>query len=410
MVGRCRAFQFWLSPTVKQQRALTALLTEERRLYNAALEERRGAWRLEGRTVTRFDQYRTLTGLAEQEPALMAFGVTVARGTLSRLDRAYKAFFRRVASGETPGFPRFRSAARFDSAEWPDTTSWKLDETGARLYLQGVGHIRIRMHRPTRGTPKTLTVARVGRRWRVTVFCADVPAEPLLPTGKAIGVDVGVTVAAALSDGQVVDNPRHLAASADALARAQRVLTGRQRGSRRRAIAAQEVGRLHRRIAKQRRDFQHKLSRALVNENDVIVIEDLQIPNMTRRPKPVPDVAGGFCANGAAAKAGLNKSILDVGWGRLRQMLTYKAEEAGRELIAVNPRHTSQTCAHCGHTDRDNRHGAVFECVACGHWGHADVNAAVNILRAGLAQRHKREAKREVASTTRDQSRRDPRN
>lgn len=118
-----------LDPTVKQRQALDRLLVEQCRLYNAALEERRGAWRLERRSVTRFEQYKTLTGLGEQEPALLAFGITVARGTLLRLDRAFQAVFRRVKAGEAPGFPRFRSWRRFDSAEWPDTVGWKLNES-----------------------------------------------------------------------------------------------------------------------------------------------------------------------------------------------------------------------------------------------------------------------------------------
>jgi putative transposase len=397
MAGDCRAFQFVLSPTVKQQRALAALLAEQCRLYNAALEERRGAWRLERRTVSRFDQYKTLTGMADQEPALLSFGVTVARGTLLRLDRAFRGFFRRVAAGQPAGFPRFRSVSRFDSVEWPDTNGWKLDESCGRLYVRGVGHVKVRAHRPIRGAPKTITVARVGKRWKVTVFCVGVPAQPLPMTGKVIGVDVGVTVAAALSDGRVIANPRHLAASTDELARARKLVASRQPGSRRRAKAAAAVGVVHRRIANRRRDFLHKQSRALVNEHDLIVIEDLRITNMTRRPKPVADEFGGFAPNGAAAKAGLNRSILDVGWGRFRAMLAYKAEEAGRQLIVINPRHTSQTCAECGYIDKRNRDGAVFECRRCGHCDNADVNAARNIIRAGLAQRLARGANRAVA-------------
>jgi putative transposase len=387
MASRCRAFQFQLLPTVKQSRALTSLLAEQCRLYNAALEERRGAWRLERRSVSRFEQYRTLTGMADQEPALLSFGVTVARGTLLRLDRAFANFFRRVAAGERPGFPRFRPAKRFDSAEWPDVQGWKIDAAAGRLYLQGVGHVKMRMHRQISGTPKTITVARVGRRWQLTVFCADVPSAPLPDTGKSVGVDVGVTVAVALSDGRLIDNPRHIGAREDALTRAQRLVASRCQGSRRRSKASAAVTELHRRVRAQRRDFLHKQSRILVNEYDVIVMDELQIRNMTRRPKPIPDGSGGFAANKATAKAELNKSILDVGWGHFQAMVAYKAEEAGRQLVVVNPRRTSQTCAACGYVHKDSRKGTVFRCVSCGHRDHADVNAAVNILRAGLAQR-----------------------
>jgi putative transposase len=376
---------------------LHRLLVEQCRLYNAALEERRGAWRLERRSVTRFDQYRTLTGLAAQEPALMAFGVTVARGTLLRLDRAFQAFFRRARAGERPGFPRFRSWRRFDSVEWPDARGWKLDEGSRRLYLQGVGQVKLRLHRPLRGMPRTITVRRLGRRWQVTVFCVDVPAQPLPATGVDVGLDVGVTHLAALSTGELVDNPRHLRSSEERLARAQRLVAGRTRGSARRRSAAGLLGVQHRTIANQRRDFLHKLSRSLVNDHDLIAIEDLRITNMTRRPKPRPDGDGAFAPNGAAAKGGLNKSILDAGWATLLAMLTYKAEDAGRQLVAVNPRYTSQTCPLCGLVDVANRHGTAFQCIGCGHSDHADVNAAVNILRAGQALRLEREANRAVA-------------
>ena len=195
-----------------------------------------------------------------------------------------------------------------------------------RLYnaaLQGVGQVKVRLHRPMRGVPKTITVRRVGRRWQVTVFCVNVPAQPLPATGRQVGVDVGVTVVAGLSDGRVIDNPRHLRNSQERLGRAQQLLAGRRRGSNRRRRAGEQVGRLHRKIRNQRRDFLHKLSRSLVDDHDLIAVEDLRITNMTRRPTPVPDPAGGFAPNGAAAKAGLNKSILDAGWGTLIAMLAY---------------------------------------------------------------------------------------
>lgn len=151
--------------------------------------------------------------------------------------------------------------------------------------------------------------------------------------------------------------------------------TGDPREARRRAI-----------LARQRLDHAHKVWRALVNDYDLIVHEDLRVSNLVRRPAPRVDGQGGFKANGAATKSGLNRSILDAGWGTLLRLLTYKAEDAGRTVIAVAPRRTSQLCHECGHTDSGSRHGAVFECVRCGYSADADVNAARNILRAGLAQ------------------------
>ena len=141
-----------------------------------------------------------------------------------------------------------------------------------------------------------------------------------------------------------------------------------------------------RKIANRRRDFAHRLSRRLVNDHDLIVYEDLKITNMTRRPKPRPDHQGGYEPNGAKAKTGLNRSIHDAGWGQFTAMTIYKAESAGREVIAVDPRNTSRTCSGCGHASAGNRHGAVFRCLGCGREANADINAAENILRAGRAR------------------------
>jgi putative transposase len=368
------------------------MLGAQRELYNAALEERRGAWRWERRRITKYEQYRTLTGLRAVRPDVLAWGVTVCRGTLSRLDEAFQGFYRRTLRGQTPGFPRFRAKSRWDSVQWPDVSGWRLDVGAGRLYVQGIGQIKVRVHRSLRGSPKTCTIRREGRRWRVTVFCTGVVTEPLPPTGRRTGVDRGVTAVIATADGTVIQNPRFFARAADRLECAQRRLASKEgRESRRRA--QEKLARAHRKVRNQRTDFLHKLSRQLVDHYDILVMEDLRITNMTRRPTPRPNSEGGHDPNGAAAKAGLNRSILDAGWGRLDRMLTYKAEEAGRELIRVDPRRTSQRCAECGAVDRENRVGAVFRCVACGHNDHADVNAARNILRAGLALR---EQSREV--------------
>ena len=173
------------------------------------------------------------------------------------------------------------------------------------------------------------------------------------------------------------------------MAEAQRKLATKQRGSNRRRRQVEVVARLHRRVANQRSNAAHQLSRRLVNDYDLIVLEDLAITNMVRAPKakPDPDKLGAFLPNGASAKAGLNRSINDAGWGTLASLLSYKAESAGRTVVTVDPRYTSQTCAECGHVETGNRVSqAVFCCLACGHVAHADVNAARNILRAGRAR------------------------
>jgi len=385
-MGRCRTFRYPLRPTVRQGVALDQLRRAQCELYNAALEDRRGAWRWEKRSVSYVDQCRTLTELRDVRPEVLGWGVTVCRGSLKRLDRAFQAFYRRCKAGEKPGYPRFRSVARFDSVQWEDTQSWRVDQSSRRLHLQDIGAIKVHLHRPVRGTPRAITVARQGRRWYVSIRCVDVPAQPLPATGKHVGIDLGVGVLVATSDGLLIQADRPAKRAQKKLAAAQRALQAKVRGSNRRQRARERVGRCHRRIRNQRADTLHKLTRALVNDYDLIVHEALQVRNMVRRPKPRPDGTGGHEPNGARAKSGLNRSIQDAGWRTLVAMLTYKAEDAGRRVVAVDPRHTSRTCSSCGHVSARNRRGAVFECEACGHQAHADTNAACNILRAGRAQ------------------------
>jgi putative transposase len=387
VVSLCRTYRFLLQPTAQQRRVLEELRTAQRELYNAALEERRGAWRWERRSISRYEQFRSLTGW---DHPVLRFGVTAARGTLTRLDEAFCHFHRRVRQGETPGFPRFKGAHRWDSVQWCDTSGWKVQGDARRLYLLGVGHVRFRPHKRVQAPPgsaRRLVVRREGRRWWMVVSCR-VEARPALePTHRAVGIDLGVNTLVATSDGLLVANGRHAKRSANRLAIAQQDLARRKWRSARRRRAVDRVARLHRKVRNQRHAALHTLTRRLVNDYDVLVHEDLRIPNMTRRPKPRPGAGGeGYEPNGASAKAGLNRSIHDAGWGTLLRMLAYKAEEAGRQIIAVDPRDTSRRCP-CGHVSAGNRRGAVFRCERCGHQAHADTNAAINILRAGLALR-----------------------
>ncbi len=198
---RCRSFRYRLHPTVRQDATLVEMLGFQRELYNAALEERRGVWRWEHRSVSYVEQCQTLTLLREARPEVLAAGVTVCRGTLRRLDWAFAGFYRRCRAGQRPGFPRFRSATRWESLQWEDRSGWRLDSNTRRLHLLGIGAIKVRLHRPLQGTPKAVTVRREGRRWWVTIRCVDVPAHPLAPSGRDVGIDLGVGVLVATSDG-----------------------------------------------------------------------------------------------------------------------------------------------------------------------------------------------------------------
>ena len=196
---------------------------------------------------------------------------------------------------------------------------------------------------------KTIQIKRQGRRWLLVLSCCDVPTNPLPATGRQAGIDVGITSFATTSDGEHVENPHWGRTAAGRLAAAQQRLARANRRSQNRERKRETVAARHRKFANQRKDFHHKQGRALVASYDLLVVEDLQIANMLRRARPVPDPAnpGQYLANGARAKAGLSRSISDAGWGRFVSILRAKAEEAGRIWIEVDPRHTSDRCEHC---------------------------------------------------------------
>ncbi len=243
--------------------------------------------------------------------------------------------------------------------------------------------MKVHAYRPVQGRVKTLSVKREGKRWYLILSCDDVPAAPLPPTGAAVGLDLGVAWLLTTSDGRQVANPRWLAASAAKLATAQQRLARCQPGSTRRRTARARVAALHAKVRRQRRDHAHKTALGLVRAYDLLVHEALQIKGMTRS-------AAGTAATPAsnvAQQAGLNRSILDAGWGVFLAILADQAARAGRTIIAVDPRTTSRTCPDCGQVAAENRRSqAVFCGVACGCAAHADGNAASNILRAGLAR------------------------
>jgi putative transposase len=394
-----RSYKFLLRPTAGQRVALEACLEDARQLYNAALEERREAWRMGRHQVTFYSQDAQLKEIRAADPERYArWSFTCERAALRRLDRAFKAFYRRCKAGEKRvGYPRFKGLGWWDSIEWPNGDGAKWDSvphpTVTRVKLQGIGHVRVHQHRAVKGTVKTITIKREAGRWYVILACDNVPAELLEPTGTAVGIDMGIASFLTTSDGKHVPNPRPLAVTADRLAAAQRSLARKQRGSNRRLKAKRKVGVLHSKVRRGRLDHAHKTALALVRGHDVIVHEALHVAGMTRRPKQRPAEDGTYEPNGAAAKAGLNKSILDAGWGVFLNVLRAKAESAGRVVVEVNAHHTSQRCARCGHVAKGNRVSqAEFRCLRCGHQAHADVNAAINILRSGLDLQEARDA------------------
>ncbi|MGX2994626.1 RNA-guided endonuclease InsQ/TnpB family protein [Streptomyces sp. JNUCC 64] len=397
-----RAYKFLMRPTVNQSAALGEMLRDHCSLYNGALQERRDAHRHASRTSIKYGQQSAqLKDIRAFDPERQGrWSFSSQQATLRRLDKAFAAFFRRVKAGQAPGYPRFRGQNWFDTVDFPkDGDGCRWDSTPhdpvTRVRFQGVGHVKVNQHRPVVGKVKTVSVKREGRKWYIVLTAEQPQPEPLPAIGSVVGIDMGIASFLTTSKGEHVPNPRHgrkaaakLEAAQQALSKFPRIRRDRRTKNHQRAVT--KVADLHRKVRRQRLDHAHKTALGLVREHDLIAHEDLKIRNMVKTPAPKPDPGqpGGFLPNGAAAKAGLNYSISDAGWRVFLAILNAKAERAGREVVAVDPRNTSRRCPECGHTAKENRPTQEkFHCLACGHTAHADVVGALNVLRAGLVRR-----------------------
>lgn len=384
-----RAYKFRAYPTRPQEGRAVRLLADHCDLYNAALTERREAWRMHCVSVSYGMQSAQLKEIRRADPDGQGrHSFTAQQQTLRRLDTVFRAFHERCRVGGKPGYPRFKPYSRFSQARFVngDGGRWTpADGSGwARAYFQAAGSVKVRQHRSVRGRVTALQLKHEGRRWYVIVIAETDPVR-LPAAGRAVGVDVGVARFLTTSDGEIIANPRFLAASAEVIADLQRRKDRARPGSGNRTRIRRALAREGRKVRNRRRDFHHKTARALVDQCDVIALENLNTAGMTRRPvaKPDPDRPGAFLPNQAAAKAGLNKSILDAGWTQFTGILAGKAEEAGRRVVFVNPAGTSITCHQCGRRCARPRQEIVI-CPVHGEM-HADVNGARNIYtRAGL--------------------------
>ena len=272
---------------------------------------------------------------------------------------------------------------RYDSFTYPQG-GYSLTQNN-RVCLSKIGSIKVKLHRDIQGTIKTCTIKREGEQWYV-VFACEVEQASLPESSEEVGIDLGLLHFATLSTGETIENPRYFRKGAKKLATLQQALSKKKRGSHRRKKAVQKVAKAHRKVRNQRADFLHKQSRQLVNQYGFIVFEDLQPVNMSKRAIPKQDAeTGTYLPNGAAAKSGLNTSIHDAGWGQFVQYCTYKAEDAGRIVVQINPRYTSQVCSGCG-TIRKKTLAERWHSCECGTELDRDHNAARNILRLGRSQ------------------------
>lgn len=350
-----KSFKYRIYPTKRQAQTLNDQLAICCELYNAALQERRDAWKLERKSISWFDQNLQLASIRSERSDVAAVNAGALEATLKRVDLAFKAFFRRMKTGGKPGYPRFRAASRFDSMTFRNIGNALTDRT---LRISKVGKVRIKFSRPIKGQITRLTIKREAGRW-FAAFTCEVEPQPLPFNPNTIGIDVGLNAFATLSTSEVVENPRHYREAERKLRIAQRKVARRKKGSRGRRKAILLLQRIHAHVRNQRADFHHKLSRRLVNENGLIAVEDLNVKGLTRMR--------------------LAKSVHDAGWPSFIDKLIYKAEDAGRLLIKVDPRGTSQTCL-CGAEVRKTLSQRWHLCLSCGLSGNRDHVSAQIIL------------------------------
>jgi putative transposase len=323
-----KAYKYKLKPTPEQARQLEHVLWRCRTLYNTALEERITAYRRCGVTRTCSQQQAELPEVKEAFPEYAAIHSQVLQDVLTRLDKTYQAFLRRVKAGQSPGFPRYQGRNRYHSF------TYKQFGNGARLdngflVLSKIGRVALRWSRAVEGTPKTVTISQEADGWYAIISCADVPAQPLPLTGRETGIDVGLKVFLITADGEAVENPRLHRRGEKKLAKANKRVSRRKKGSKRRGKAVRQLAKAHQNVKRHRAAFHHKTALHLLKNYDTLYLEDLRVANMVRNRH-------------------LAKSISDAGWAQFRTILEAKAACAGRRVIAVPAQYTSQDCSGCG--------------------------------------------------------------
>lgn len=369
-----KAHVYRLKPNPMQESILSQWVGAVRAVYNVALEQRRDWWRT-GRTFNIASQCREVTLLRAEFDWLKAVPVHALQQGIRDLDRAYQNWW----SGRS-GAPSPRKRGMNDAMRFPDPNTFAFRRTGKRagqVKLPKLGWVNLRWDKAIPGVVKNITVSRKAGQWFVAAQYEYEAREPEPSTLPVVGLDRGVSVFAALSDGTMFAPVNAGKKALRVLARAQRNLARKKRGSANRRKAVCRVQKLHARVRRVRNDYLHKVSHTIAKNHGVVVMEDLKVQNMSRSAAGTVEQPG----KNVAQKRGLNRSILDQGWGMFRTMLGYKMADKGGRVALVNPRNTSRTCSACGVVDADSRKAHRFRCTGCAHEAHADTNAAINIKR-----------------------------
>ena len=359
-----KTYRYRIYPNNRQKRIIDQTIELCRYLYNCGLEHRILAYRQRRASVYAYQQINELPGIKEVFPDYKNIYSQVLQDVLRRLDKTFSSFFRRVKTGEKPGFPRYKGENRYHSFTYPQPQENMIPANG-KVYLPKIGKVKIKLHREIPGNIKTVTVTRRNGKY-YACFTVEVESVLLPKTGRTVGIDVGVSAFVATSDGLLVQSPQTYRKAEKSLKTLQREVSRRKKGSNRRRKSVQKLASVHEKIANQRKDIAHKTARYLVNNYDLIAHEDLQIKNMVKNHH-------------------LAKSIQDSGWGMFFDILAYKAEEAGKQVVKVNPHNTSQICSGCGHIVKKTLAVRIHKCPHCGLELDRDINAARNILATALS-------------------------
>jgi putative transposase len=353
-----KTFKYRLYPTKLQITKINNILELTRWVYNETLALRKSAWESEKRSISLYVSQTELTKWKIAKPELNEVFSQVLQNAQLRVDLAFKAFWRRYKHDENPGFPRFKGKGWYHSITYP--------QSGFRLhpdsvYLSKIDRVKIILHRPIEGIIKTCTVKRTPtNKWYVYFSCEVEKPDPLPKTDKIVGIDLGLITYIQCSDGSKINKPRFFNEEQKALAQVQRKFSKEKTKDNRLIVA-----KIHERIKNKREDFCHKTSKKLIDKYDFIAHEKLNVKNMLEEKK-------------------YSKSIADASWSTLIQFLTYKAENAGRAVIAVDPRRTSQRCSQCGAVVPKTIEVRIHNCPHCGFKTGRDLNSALEILRLGL--------------------------
>jgi putative transposase len=366
-----RTFCYPIYPTNDQISVLECWFDRLRLLFNGALQERKDAWRLLGKSISLYQQEKSLTEIRANDRDYAAISVHAERSVLKRVDRGMNQFFARRKAKKKAGPPRYKKFGNYNSFSFPfGKITVEGTNRSARLHIPNFGKVRINLYRPLKGEPIDVTVRRDSDgRWRAAIVC-DLGAAPSQPNPKDItseevlGADVGITSLVAFSDGSILTNPRHFQKNAERLARRQRALKNKRKGSRSRARTQQLIAKTYQHIANQRRDYFRKSACDVVGRCKAIVFEDLNIDGLSRSI--------------------LGKHINLAAWRLYRQIVTCKAEEAGKLVVLVDPRHTSQLCSECGASVPKELDERWHRCSQCGTSLDRDVNAARVIKARGV--------------------------